>query len=1362
MQARLDQGRLPGSQERLVLNSDLSLTRESADPSKYETGLRFAFGRFVAAPVNPATSELAMNRVDKAGASRQASTLLNNGYSASLALMKNNPELRRMMERKAVQDAVLTAEGAVDAASELAIIRTWQAADPAKEGTLPQLHNEATRKAMSLSLEYDKAMMQPLKQSLWNNVSKVGEATEAEQYATARAQLGTLLGLEGKDLYIIDGWVRQYQVATDLSEKALEKLTPEQRKDYEDGKNPLGEPRFEEAMAALDAMQENVTHHRLPTSGFLVAGLRLNDLLKVYEGAQKANSLTLDTKRYREYEKKANQLRDKAERETLALNTEGMTLDRTDWLYINFAEMMLGEVTPAAIPYQDALMTSMRQEEGLLVNDLVITDAEKASLLSLLSDDANLAMDALTARRLLDPEQFNVWQDHQKQIFGAIPTETGWDLPSLSESVQGKTRKRLNKYLQQADVPEMYTLAKDDLSQFGRGVAKRQNSMHTLLRIAFNIRAFNALLDPRLAVGAAFDSVTQMTLDSMTAAVTGTATKGRFSLLDEETQNLVRHVEHVLTGSSTFDQMVGEEFRFDQENRNVVERTTGKMAQFAGRLQDIYWGVGKRKYASMYVRAVMEGIQFYNSTGVVKLSPKQILQELQADPLYLAKNGPEQLHQNGLNAIANTKKIRTTTLSRAFRGVMDPMLNSPNGFVQFPASFLVGLPSMFATYGFNATMNVLGLNGLDHVVSVFMTGSERGAVNKFLMKSLYKMSGQDPADVSEEYDLRDTLQYMDAGVAMIRGQVSLTSILAVAAVFAALGMGGEDDEDRKRRARARYQGVAYLYDPLDIANDFRNGDVIFLENLPFGLGSIFQVTGDDENGEGARSMAQMNFITKALLSPSLGIARFMSSGNPSDIVAGFEDALMALPLVNTMMWGESLETFDALIQEADRHQASGTNGSELVAWSYVLKAVSVLERYMFENAFVNEVYQSLDRYDRDNWAVPAQENGTLNRDWQGETERSRMLTPNQGDSETETFNEDGSVNYSYVTATDEQAAINALGEKRFGVGLVSLLASKVVPGMTSAWRYDQAVKQRTYTKNEFTAEEGYALVLALQTSGVTPELQEELNTKFMSGETRAEVQAMIQSTVETNGQKAGLNSYQINKNVSIALYGDPNNAYSVGALDILWGNYQWKDVINSEGTVRYNQLNTNYVEGPDGQFYATGVARNSIGNFVVANTLGLSRFLEARDTGLGNDEVLNTIDRIAGINTGRRGLEKVVTDSEETLAAAEEAAKEAAKKSKDDDKDDEKSKDKDNDGNSGGRGGYGYRRRGYSRRGYSRRGGGGGGGGGYATKLNAPDPVRNPYGSDVRGAYLDTISPRRSTIRRERTDSEKGRLKPWQ
>ena len=58
--------------------------------------------------------------------------------------------------------------------------------------------------------------------------------------------------------------------------------------------------------------------------------------------------------------------------------------------------------------------------------------------------------------------------------------------------------------------------------------------------------------------------------------------------------------------------------------------------------------------------------------------------------------------------------------------------------------------------------------------------------------------------------------------------------------------------------------------------------------------------------------------------------------------------------------------------------------------------------------------------------------------------------------------------------------------------------------------------------------------------------------------------------------------------------------------------------------------------------------------------------------------------------------------------------------------------------------------------------GGGGGGSGQFTRLQAPQDNQVPYTNSAQNVNADNPIIRRATIRRERSDSDKGRLKPWQ
>ena len=80
-----------------------------------------------------------------------------------------------------------------------------------------------------------------------------------------------------------------------------------------------------------------------------------------------------------------------------------------------------------------------------------------------------------------------------------------------------------------------------------------------------------------------------------------------------------------------------------------------------------------------------------------------------------------------------------------------------------------------------------------------------------------------------------------------------------------------------------------------------------------------------------------------------------------------------------------------------------------------------------------------------------------------------------------------------------------------------------------------------------------------------------------------------------------------------------------------------------------------------------------------------------------------------------------------------------------------------------GRNGSGWRNFGRSGwRNFGRRSGGGGGGGGSSIRINTPERQQVPYANDIDNINMTTPILRRASIRRERIDSQKGRLKPWQ
>ena len=201
-------------------------------------------------------------------------------------------------------------------------------------------------------------------------------------------------------------------------------------------------------------------------------------------------------------------------------------------------------------------------------------------------------------------------------------------------------------------------------------------------------------------------------------------------------------------------------------------------------------------------------------------------------------------------------------------------------------------------------------------------------------------------------------------------------------------------------------------------------------------------------------------------------------------------------------------------------------------------------------------------------------------------------------------------------------------------------------------------------------------------------------------------------------------------------YGSSDNPTAVPLKDIVWS-----DKISYKQSDKYYQLNTTYILGPDGNVWATGISRNFLTNF--AGIAPLQRYYVGDVGGMGIDSRLNSTDDVRGINTGMRALEKVDESFEIPVENPSQPYQQSAYTPY----------QWQNFGN--GYGGYGgYRRR--------RGGGGGGGGGGGSTRLYAPQDSVIPYGNDIPNINAANPIFRRASIRRERVDSQRGRLNQWQ
>ena len=295
-------------------------------------------------------------------------------------------------------------------------------------------------------------------------------------------------------------------------------------------------------------------------------------------------------------------------------------------------------------------------------------------------------------------------------------------------------------------------------------------------------------------------------------------------------------------------------------------------------------------------------------------------------------------------------------------------------------------------------------------------------------------------------------------------------------------------------------------------------------------------------------------------------------------------------------------------------------------------------------------------------------------------------------------------------------------------------------------RGDMVVKTRSLQKDEVTPEIATAHVLGLW-KGTIDFNNPNIENLYIPHPMRKQLEAELkQALVEEGMVIFGGDERKATSRMWDLWKGDPANPMAPGL-----GATLYSDKISYSPTTKYYQLNTTYVIGPDGRPWATGIDRHNFTN--LAGMAPLQRFIGTIDNAQGVDSRLNYTDKVRDINTGLRGLERV--DESFTIKGQEDAAagKAAMQQSF-------------NNGGSGwvnyGRGGSGWRNFGRRSgwRNFGRRSGGGGGG--SSIRINTPERQQVPYANDIDNINMTTPILRRASIRRERIDSQKGRLKPWQ
>lgn len=1219
---------------------------------------------------------------------------------------------------------------------------------------------------------------------------------EKLEYDKLAVQIVQFMNLEASQKLLVDFWVRQMQGSAHGRDA----------KGIEQGRIH-GAAAIQEAKEILWAVQ----NHYLPVVGAEVPLLHLHDLQSIY----RANRGRTDGWFPRDsIDKKAAPVTTWQGWTEVALGTALTSDNRFDPLFLLWLDGLMHT-------YQSATRSLMELPVSLdAYKSLQLLDPQFNHMLVSLSTDINeLAKNPM----VLDAAQATI-----AEVLGGKRIEGRLHAEVAPASEIAKKRKAIRKWRRENGVPVPVDVSMKNFRRNGVEFVNEGTTTNALIRGLIQLRLGTALINPMLYVSMGPEQWIRGALDRAANTLTGQATVGLGSMAmakrgwtrytPEDLQEL-RSAYQVLGSRNDFKAMLYADLGFKSPHGpgGRIMRALETYGRFGTAMQDPTYGMKADTLARRYLEGVLQHILATPTLQVIGV--QDLARQMKTNPTWVQDHMPD-AHQAGLNAVAQLRSLKNTTLNHFIKGIVDPMAESRNPGVNIMSNLLLKVPLFFSTYATNVATTILGLQGVDQMTAAFLHGRSKGLIGRF--QAL--MRGDElPDDADMKFDMADVMEGVDLSRAFIRGGLTHTALFAFGMWAAGLGLSGEDDEMRRRRLLARAQGVGNIYDPRRIENDFRNADALYLDVLPFGIGNLFEA--DPETG---RAMYQMNWALRQFVSPVIGMEKFFETGDFRHVTWGFEDAMGSFPLINTMMFDDVVHTAGMLTADADKKARSGEQDDLVESMGLMTRAVGTYERMLFENSFVNQIYIGRDRYDRDPYIIPLTDSdGTIQRDVEGQARPQNLALDTFYDPDT------GKLRRGYYNRDQSSIDAHVLSENRATFAFVTSMFTGGI-GDSDYWRYNMGVKTREFEKAPVSLKEVTDLYQAGQgttqpgiafdqktvtVDEVLPQVRNHLyeigkkqghfytDEEIWSAARTAAASINAQaaqhgtggsatalSTIEADGHEKptlagakalmlglyygsikyedaamrgfyvtaeqrdqiahdfgkeliqegvdlGLDKTRAVSRMKRIMYGPFDNPSVGGLSDII---YAPEEKISWSKKAEYAQLNTTYVVGPDGRPWATGFARDSL-----MSALGLKpaqRQVRPEHGATMLDSRMNVADLAAGLNTGLRGLEPL--DSTRNIPTDVELEKRLEKAIEDAVKADYTPFDKKDDSGSGGGRKYG--------------GGSGGGGGAYFSKMYALPGNVSPYGNSV--PFINTSNPiiRRTTVRRERVWSERGRLNQWQ
>ncbi len=1006
------------------------------DPSKNMVGT-LLFDKATSSGDNPVLSEMAASADARQAVSpHTASTVAQsiNGIIATdedldQAKLYNTPQIPELQSdtKDGALWSLLTALPAVDDS-----FTYWRPGSP--------LESDARISQRALMVKY-RALIDTTDDDLWKEYRK--------EYRDLVMEILGHLNLQPSQAGLVDGWVRQ------MLGRPEGVLLGEEKANFVSG--------FA-AVAAARKIRGNVEAKLMPVMHGFVPRLHFFDLNTIYQANKDGRNawqprLTLD--------ENSDFAMSKEQWIDVALGSGEATKDRFHPLFLEAFNGFTFSYTGAAAKLAGLqVSTDAMQSFGML-------DPENNRLLASVSGP--------DAERLANPVVMEAFQARRDDLRGGkrIAGRT-LGKPSPADIFEIRNRQINAWYKQNPDLEKPIPQTMRDLRKNGARFA--EDSVHTnaLLRGLIDIRLMTTLINPPLIAMMPVDLLIRQTLENVTNIATGQSTgptgrllaKAGLSRLSEEQMARLGLLYTELGRGTEFKGMLYKDL-FVQHSEPLKARGMqwlAKGADFAGRMQDPTYGMPATFLAKRYIEAAIDVLLAMPGSSTITVDA--LIEGMSRDKQFL-RNGAPDIHQMALNKVADVRSLRKTSGSAILGGALDVLNDSDKGRYRLLGG-MARIPLMFQTFAFNAGTTFLGLQGLDQAYAVIRAGKEKNGVVRRIQQHI---KGEN-FDITKDsvIDMDDVIESIDLTNAFLRGGLTHVGLFSFGMMAGGLGLSGEDEETRRRRRAAEYQGAAFVYDPRRLDNDFRNKDAIFLDWMPTPLKELFgRRIGDETTPGGPRYITQMHWPMKAIFSPIIGMEKFFNTGEFKHVVWGFEDALGSMPLVNPQTYKDTTDTVADLNAMAQAEQRNGGELAHVKTTNILTQIVGLYEGLIFESSFGNALYIGRDEVVRDPYIQ-------VRKDSDGDTQEYVGGLPRPTDKLQQVVDPiTGDVITPYEQRSSRSSALASLTKNRFTMAVVASLFSG--RGDSDYWRYNMAPKTVAVEKQVLTEEEQNAKLLDIMRAG---------------------------------------------------------------------------------------------------------------------------------------------------------------------------------------------------------------------------------------------------------------------------------------